>query len=54
VKDGAGQKLAYVYYEEEPGDRQPSCLHAMRREGLQPTSRSSRSCCSAFRAMAVL
>jgi hypothetical protein len=21
VKDGAGQKLAYVYYEEEPGRR---------------------------------
>ena len=26
VKDGAGQKLAYVYYEEEPGRRSSAKL----------------------------
>jgi len=33
VKDEAGQKLAYVYYEEEPGrrDQLPSCSRKMRR-----------------------
>ncbi|MGB6767363.1 MAG: hypothetical protein WBE50_04620 [Methyloceanibacter sp.] len=25
VKDSAGQKLAYVYFEDEPGDAQQSC-----------------------------
>jgi hypothetical protein len=28
VKDGAGQKLAYVYYEEEPGRRSSAKLLA--------------------------
>jgi hypothetical protein len=37
VKDGTGQKLAYVYYEDEPGRRapQPSCSARTSREGLQ-------------------
>jgi hypothetical protein len=48
VKDDAGQKLAYVYYEEEPGrDRRPNCSPKMRREGLQ---RISPSCPSCYRA----
>ncbi len=35
VKDNAGQKLAYVYFEDEPGAgvRQPSCSAKMRRGG---------------------
>jgi hypothetical protein len=36
VTDSAGQKLAYVYFEDEPGDaRQPSCSVRMRRDGLR-------------------
>jgi hypothetical protein len=32
VKDNAGQKLAFVYFEDEPaGDRRPSCSRKMRR-----------------------
>jgi hypothetical protein len=34
VIDGAGQKLAYVYYEEEPGRRSAAKL-LTRRVGLQ-------------------
>jgi hypothetical protein len=36
VRDANGQQLAYVYFEDEPGDvRQPNCLARMRREGLR-------------------
>jgi hypothetical protein len=35
VKDGAGQKLAYVYYENDPGP--PNCSAKMRLDGLLPT-----------------
>jgi hypothetical protein len=34
VKDGAGQKLAFVYFEEDPGRRSAvSCSAKMRRGG---------------------
>jgi hypothetical protein len=41
VKDGAGQKLAYVYFEEEAGRR--SLTKDEARAGSRPTSRSCRS-----------
>jgi hypothetical protein len=54
VKDDAGQKPAHVYFEEEPGRRSsPSCSRRTRREGSRSTWRSCRSCCSAFKALAV-
>jgi hypothetical protein len=46
VKDSTGQKLAYVYFEDEPGR---NCSHAMKRDALLPTWRSSRNFCSAER-----
>jgi len=33
VKDGGGQKLAYVYYEEEPGRRSSATLLTRCRNG---------------------
>jgi hypothetical protein len=37
VKDGAGQKLAYVYSRTSPaGDRRPSFSRRKRRQGLRP------------------
>jgi hypothetical protein len=45
VKDNAGQKLAYVYFENESADdQQLNCSPATRRGGLRPTWRSCRSC----------
>jgi hypothetical protein len=48
VKDSTGQKLAYVYYEDEPGQaiRRPSCSPATRRGGLRAISPSCRSFCA--------
>jgi hypothetical protein len=43
VKDGGGQKLAYVYYEEEPGRRSAAKLLTREREGSRRTSPSCRS-----------
>src|SRR5262249_28445667 len=47
VKDSTGEKLAYVYYEDEPGQaiRRLSRSPATRRGGSRPTSTSCRSCC---------
>jgi hypothetical protein len=45
VKDGSGQKLAYVYYEEEPGRRSAAkMLTKDEARGLRLTLRSCRSC----------
>jgi hypothetical protein len=42
VKDSTGQKLAYVYYEDEPGgDQRPSHSPKMRRGGSRRISPSS-------------
>ena len=48
VKDSTGQKLAYVYYEDEPGQaiRRPSCSAATRRDGLWRISPSCQSWCA--------
>ena len=47
VKDGAGQKLAYVYYEEDPaGDQRPTYSPKTRRGGLRRISPSCRSHCA--------
>ena len=54
VTDNAGQKLAYVYFEDEPGDaRRPSSSAKMRREGLQRISPSCRSYCERLDAGAI-
>jgi hypothetical protein len=45
VKDSGGQKLAYIYFEEEPGRRLAAKLLTLTRRGaLLPTWRSCRSC----------
>jgi hypothetical protein len=43
VRDHNGQQLAYVYFEEEPGDQRPSYSRKTKREGSQSISRSCRS-----------
>jgi hypothetical protein len=45
----AGQKLAYVYFEDESGRRSAAkLLTKMKREGLRPTLRSCRSYCGSI------
>jgi hypothetical protein len=46
VKDSTGQKLAYVYYEDEPGQaiRRPSCSPKTKRGGSRRILQSCRSC----------
>jgi hypothetical protein len=45
VKDKAGQKLAYIYFEDEPG--RLNCARGTKRDGLRRGSSTRKSCNSA-------